>query len=258
MKTKPAKGLVFLRVPRETMGEINFGDGVKFNASIKFHKEKFHPQYSEVVAVADDISTISVGDWVFHDHNAMGEVREVAPDIYYQPINLIYGTKDKMLDDNVMVEPYIEYRTRIAGSFSAPELVSITEEAKNKVIVILGEEPGKVFYCSHLMFYEIIGADRKIFIAPKKELWCDENLVVIGDRTIVEKKKQTITAGAFEVEDKTNFIKADVVSSNKYNTSQKVHFLKNRANVILHKEKEFYVIDNRFIFGYETNFTHIL
>lgn len=254
MKTKPTKGLIYLRVPRETIGIISFGEGIKFNASTKFHKEKFYPQYSEVVAVADDISTISVGDWVFHDHLAIGEVREVGPDIYYQPAELIFGTKEKMFGDYVMVEPYLEHKARIAGSISDPKIVPITEEAKDKVIVVLGEEAGKIFYCSHLMFYEIIGADRKLFIAKKKELWCDENLNPIGDRTIVEKVKQIITAGKFEVEDKSNFVRAMVVKSNKYSSNTVIHFLKNKAGVITNSGKEYYVIDDRFIFGYDENY----
>lgn len=251
MKTKPAKGLIFLRVPRETIGVLSFGDGIKFVASTKFHKEKFHPQYSEVVAVADDVKHIKPGDWVFHNHNAIGEVREVAPDIYYQPVDLIYGTKEKMFGDYVMVEPYLENRIRVAGSISAPEMVSIQEEAKDKVIVVLGEETGKSFYCSHLMFYEIIGADRKLYIAKKKELWCDEDLNPIGERTICTSFKKMISAGAFVVEDKSNFEKQLVVKSSKYPINTFIHFLKNRAGVITHNKQPYYVVDDRFIFGYE-------
>lgn len=253
MKTKPTKGLVYLHVPRETIGKIPIGNGITFQASTNFHKEKFYPQYSEIVAVADDIEDIKPGDFVFHNHNAIGEIREVATDIYYQPSELIYGTKDKMFGEYVMVEPYLEHKTRMAGSFSAPEIVEIHDEARDKVIIVIGEETGKIFYCSHLMFYEIVGTDRRLFIAKRKELWCDENLAPIGERTIVEKTIEIIKAGTFEVEKKDEFIKAPVISSNKYSPGTVIHFVKSKAGTIIHAGKEYYVVDNRFIFGYENS-----
>jgi hypothetical protein len=175
---KMNKGKIALRIHKDNFGKVKIptpnGD-IVLQIDTGFEAAQYFTQYSEVVFVPDDEKEIKVGMFVFHNHNVYSESTRVDDDIFWTTKEFIFGTVDKMFGEYVMVDKIFEKKDTAIGTIGINARVEqIDEPLKNKCIVLTGKYAGKTMYCSDIMFYEIVGYDKKIYIAKEKQLISDE------------------------------------------------------------------------------------
>ena len=180
---------VALKIKEADFGKINIvtdTGNLELQIDIGFERAHYQTQYSEVVGVPLNEKEIKVGMMVFHNHNVFSEGRYIEKDTYWTPREFIYGTEQGMFGDNVMVERLYEGGEVVLGSVFSPTISQHKVLIKNKCRVLTGKYAGKIMYCTHLMFYEIVGYSRKICIAKEDQLICDEQMNPVKDKIIIK------------------------------------------------------------------------
>ena len=184
------KGHVILKIERKNFGvhKINTPDGViEIHIDTEFERAHHQTQFSEVVAVAEDEKEIKVGMMVFHNHNVFSDKREIPlhKDLYTTPRDFVFGTEHQMFGDFVMCERVFEEKEVVLGTVVNARVDKILNPSLSKCKVLTGRYSGSEMYCTDLMFYEIVGYDKKICIANKKQIVASLDLIPCEGKIIV-------------------------------------------------------------------------
>ena len=183
------KGNVGLRIDDSKFGVVKIptiNGNIELQIDIGFEKAHYHTQFSEVVFVAEDEKEIKPGMWVFHNHNVYAVERRFNENIYWTPREFVYGTEDTMFGDFVMVEKLYEDKDVVLGTTINARVETIQAEVKDKCRVLTGKYAGMVMYCTDLMFYSIVGYEKKIFIAKERQLISDLDFNPTKEKVIVK------------------------------------------------------------------------
>lgn len=189
MKGKMIGDKVALRIKESEFGKIKVdtpNGTIEIQIDTGYEKAHYHTQFSEVVNVSDAEQEIKIGMMVFHNHNVFSEGRFMEKDTYWTPREFIFGTETQMFGDYCMVERLYEDEDSVIGTVFSPEVKSHSVPIKNKCRILSGSRKGTVMYCTDLMFYEIVGYSRKVYIAREKQLICDEQMNPVKDKVIVK------------------------------------------------------------------------
>jgi hypothetical protein len=183
------KGNIGLRIDENQFGIVKIptiNGNIELQIDTGFEKAHYHTQFSEVVFVSDEETEIKPGMWVFHNHNVYATERRFNKDVYWTPREFVYGTEDTMFGDFVMVEKLYEEKDVVLGTVINARVEAIQSEVKDKCRVLTGKYAGMVMYCTDLIFYNIVGYDKKIFIAKERQLISDLEFNPTKDKVIVK------------------------------------------------------------------------
>ncbi len=212
------RGKIALRINKDNFGKVKIptpnGD-IVLEIDTGFEAAHYFTQYSEVVYVPDDEKEIKVGMFVFHNHNVYSESTRVDDDIFWTTKEFIFGTTSQMFGEYVMVDKIFEDKDTAIGTMGINvRIEQIKEPIKNKCLVITGKYAGKTMYCSDVMFYEIVGYDKKIYIAKEKQLIADEDFNPCENKLLVAPFKDELIIRKSGVIVARNFTKPQCKTGN--------------------------------------------